>query len=115
MHARLPQQVTLDIRIDIETMEVVKEREMYAAAKEKYHAIQTYLNQNKDASLEHLQKHFHSNYSTLIKYQEWFGPFKHLAPNRLGPEMRQKRIKTIKKSPTITSKCNRANSKKSQK
>lgn len=98
MHARLPQQVTLDIRIDIETMEAVKEREMYAAAREKYNAIQTYLNKNKGASLERIQKHFHSNYSTLIKYQEWFGPFKHLAPNRLGPEMRQKRIKTIKKA-----------------
>lgn len=98
MHARLPQQVILDIRIDIETMEAVKEREMYAAAREKYNAIQTYLNKNKGASLERIQKHFHSNYSTLIKYQEWFGPFKHLAPNRLGPEMRQKRIKTIKKA-----------------
>ncbi|MEK4122246.1 recombinase family protein [Lysinibacillus sp. FSL K6-0102] len=98
MHARLPQQVTLDIRIDIETMEAVKEREMYAAAREKYNAIQTYLNKNKGVSLERIQKHFHSNYSTLIKYQEWFGPFKHLAPNRLGPEMRQKRIKTIKKA-----------------
>lgn len=98
MHARLPQQVTLDIRIDIETMEAVKEREMYEAAKEKYDAIQAYLIKNKGVSLEHLQKHFKSNHITLVKYQEWFGPFKHLAPNRLGPEIREKRIEMIKKA-----------------
>lgn len=98
LHARLPQQITIDIRIDIESMEAVKEREMHEKARVKYEKIQDYLNKNKGVSLEHLEQHFKSNHSTLKKYQEWFGAFKHLAPNRLSPKIREERIKIIKKA-----------------
>lgn len=96
LHARLPQNVTIDIRIDIETMGAAQEREVYEKAKVKYDEVQGYLNKNKGTSLEFLQQHFKINFSTLKRYQEWFGPFKHIAPNRLRPELRKERLKIIK-------------------
>lgn len=96
LHAHLPQGITMDIRLEIETMESVTEREVRLAAKAKYEEIQGYLNKNHNTSLETLQKVFKCNHSTLIKYQQWFGAFNYLLPNRLRPELKEERVQAIK-------------------
>ncbi len=97
LHAALPEEVTVDIKVKIETTKEMQEREMLELAKIRYDKAQQYLNQNKGTSLEALGKVIGSHPTTLKLDQERFGPFKHLALNKLSPELRKLRIKLIKK------------------
>lgn len=101
LHAYLPQEVTVDIKIDIETIEEVKERETLERAKERYERAQKYLNENKGITLKALGEATGYQPPTLRVDQQRFGPFKHLAPHWSSPELRQQRVDAIKKELAI--------------
>lgn len=96
LHAALPEDVSVDINIQIEPMEEVQEREMLAAAKIRYDHAQSYLNEHKGTSLEALCRVLGSQPPTLKLDQERFGPFQHLARPRNCPDLRLERIEILK-------------------
>lgn len=96
--ALLPQQVTVDIKIPIESTEEVKKREMYEFAKSRYFEAQAYLNKHPNTPLQTVAHAIGSQPPTLNKYQEWFGPLKHVAINRQSPELRKQHVEEIKKA-----------------
>ncbi|ARK25960.1 hypothetical protein SporoP37_15630 [Sporosarcina sp. P37] len=92
LHALLPQEVNVDVKIRIETMEETKERELLESSRSRYAHAQKTLSEHKGLTLEALGKMIGSQPFTLKQDQERFGPFKHLAPNRLCPNLKQQRI-----------------------
>lgn len=96
LHALLPQQVTVDVNIPIETMEKVTERETLKQAKVRYIQAQQILNEQKGLSLEALSRLVGSQPYTLKWDQERFGVFKYLAPNKQSPDVRQKRVALLR-------------------
>lgn len=97
LHALLlPQQVTIDVNIPIETMEEATEREILEQAKIRYIQAQQILNEQKGLSLEALSRLIGSQPPTLKWDQERFGAFKHLAPNKQSPAVRQQRVTLLK-------------------
>lgn len=92
LHALLPQEVNLDVKIRIESMEEAKEREMLENARERYALAQKTLTEHRGLSLEALGKLIGSQPSTLKLDQKRFGPFKHLAPNKQCPDLKKQRI-----------------------
>lgn len=98
LHAALPEEVSIDINIRIETMDEVQEREMLTAARERYDRAQDYLNKNKNTGIEALCRFLGSQPPTLKLDQERFGPLKHLARPKGCPSIRKERIIIIKKA-----------------
>ncbi|WP_246602775.1 hypothetical protein [Sporosarcina aquimarina] len=92
LHALLPQEVTVDVKIRIESMEEAKEREILENARERYALAQKTLTQHRGLSLEALSKMIGSQPSTLKLDQERFGSFKHLAPNKQCPDLKKQRV-----------------------
>ncbi|MDW0112248.1 recombinase family protein [Sporosarcina saromensis] len=97
LHAYLPQEVTVDIKIEIESINEVKKRETLERAKERYERAQRYLDRNKGITLKALGEAIGCQPYTLRVDEERFGPFKHLAPHWSCPELRKERIKIIRK------------------
>ncbi|WP_246110945.1 recombinase family protein [Sporosarcina luteola] len=96
LHALLPQQVTVDVNIPIESIEEVTEREIMEQAKIRYIKAQQILNEQKGLSLEALSRLIGSQPTTLKWDQERFGAFKHLAPNKQSSAVRQQRVALLK-------------------
>ncbi|MEK4715378.1 recombinase family protein [Sporosarcina sp. FSL K6-5500] len=97
LHAYLPQKVKVDIKVAIESIEEMTERELIERSTARHKQAQKYMNKNRGISLEALGKAVGSQPTTLKIDQERFGPFKHLKPNKLSPELRETRIELIKK------------------
>ena len=97
LHANLPQKVTVDIKVQIETSEMVLEREVLENSRKRYDQAQKYLNKQPGTTLAALSRALKCQPSTLKKDQERFGPLKNIAPNRLRPELRVERVKVLKK------------------
>lgn len=106
LHARLPQNVTFDVKVRIATTEEAVEKKLYEKSEKRYQEVQAYLNSHPGIGLIALARATGHGISTLKEDQERFGPFKNLAVNKLSPEFRQKRIELIKaelsKDPTLT-------------
>lgn len=98
LHAYLPQGVTVDIKINIETMEDVKERETIEASRDRYNAAQKYLNKHRGITMKDLSLAVGNQPATLKLDQERFGKFKHIAPHWSCPKLRQDRVKAIEKA-----------------
>lgn len=106
LHARLPQNVTFDVKVRIATTEEAVEKKLYEKSEKRYQEVQAYLNSHPGIGLIALARATGHGITTLKEDQERFGPFKNLAVNKLSPEFRQKRIELIKaelsKDPTLT-------------
>lgn len=106
LHARLPQNVTLDIKVNIASTKEVAEENLHERSKERYEEVQNYLDAHPGTGLRALARATGHGITTLMEDQERFGPFKNLAVNKLNPEFRAKRIEMIKvelnKDPTLT-------------
>ena len=106
LHALLPQKVKVDIKIAIETIEEMQERELLERSAERHKQAQQYLNKNRGISLEALGKAVGSQPPTLKLDQERFGAFQHLKPNKLSPKLKEDRIEILKvelaKNPKIS-------------
>lgn len=97
LHAYLPQGVTIDMRIEIESIEEVKEREVLETSRVRYDLAQKYLDSHRGITMRTLGEAIGSQPVTLKQDQERFGPFKHVAPHWSSPTLRQERIEAIKK------------------
>lgn len=95
LHARLPQNVTVDINVKIETTEEVAEREQTEVAEARYKKAQNHLNKNKGMSTDKLAREVNISVATLWRDQTRFGRFKHLAKN--ARELRPERIEILKR------------------
>lgn len=106
LHALLPQEVKVDVKIQIETMKKVKERELLDSSRERYIMAQKTLSEHKGISLEALGKMIGSQPSTLKLDQERFGPFKYLAHNKQCTELKRQRVimleEELKKNPKLS-------------
>ena len=97
LHALLPQKVKVDIKVAIESIEEMAERELMERSAERHKQAQKHLNKNRGISLEALGRALGSQPPTLKLDQERFGPFMYLKPNKFCPELRAQRIEMIKK------------------
>lgn len=97
LHASLPQGVTVDIKVEIETMEETQEREMLEESKKRHTRAQKYLNLNRNISMLALSRAMGSQPPTLKIDQERFGAFRYLAPPRQCPKLKAQRITLIRK------------------
>ena len=106
LHALLPQNVTVDIKVAIESMQEATDREILEQAEHRYNLAQKHLNTHQGLSLEALGRATGSQPITLKLDQERFGPFKYLAPSKFCPNLKSARIEKIKaelkKTPEIS-------------
>lgn len=97
LHAYLPQGVSIDIKLIVESTEEVNLREMLEQSRERYDKAQKYLDKHRGITMKALGEALGNQPVTLNKDQERFGPFKHIAPLWHCAELRQERIEAIKK------------------
>jgi len=97
LHTYLPQGVTIDIKIEIESTEETRNRETLELARVRYDRAQKKLNKHKGMTMKALGLAVGAMPNTLRRDQERFGPFKHLAPHWSCPNLRQERVDAIKK------------------
>lgn len=97
LHAYLAQEVTVDIKIRIESTDETRNRETLEQARVRYDHAQESLNKHKGMTMKALGLVVDAQPNTLRRDQERFGPFKHLARHWSCPNLRQERVDAIKK------------------
>ncbi|MBO0586493.1 recombinase family protein [Sporosarcina sp. E16_8] len=105
LHAYLPQEVTVDIKIRIDTTQEMRDRETFERSKIRHDRAQKHLNKHRGLTMKDLGLAVGHQPFILKQDQERFGPFKHLARHWSSPELRQERVNAIKKELAINPKA----------
>lgn len=96
LRAKLPDNVSFDVKLKLISVEELREEQILEEAKIRYDACQKYLNENPGTTLNKLSEIMRSNHSTLEADQQRFGKFKNLGLAKGSKELRAERLKVIK-------------------